>query len=444
MRPWRTRSRLADELIRPAHGAGRPRLERRRLDVYQEHRATRIVESALMDLIAQGRARPVPPGAPLALGATPEGDLYTLAGLLCELALRELGWDVINLGSNLPLASLAKAVRVHRPRLVWLSINHLADPERFVREYDAFYDAAAASGAAVILGGPALDAALRARLVAASFGERIAHLAEFARRLARRRGGAARTDALTRTTRQERKRGTDAMRYARQRHRRRRRPDDPGRARHRGPGPRRGAGAPPGPRPSASEARRGARHGSPARRADAAGPTPRPWPTTSPGYRDGDGPTEARLGAVFRRYSELRGKLALANMRLVAHVAKRFRDRGDRLLRPAPGGVLRPARGDRPLRPDARDQAGHLRHLVDPPGDAAGRRRRAPTRSGSARGTSASSPRTRRSSDRVGDGRPADGRVRRDDPADPHGDPADRLARRHARHRRRTSACSRR
>ena len=40
------------------------------------------------------------------------------------------------------------------------------------------------------------------------------------------------------------------------------------------------------------------------------------------------GPTEARLGAIFRRYSELRGKLALANMRLVAHVAKRFRDRG--------------------------------------------------------------------------------------------------------------------
>jgi len=42
----------------------------------------------------------------------------------------------------------------------------------------------------------------------------------------------------------------------------------------------------------------------------------------------GDGRAEARLGAIFRRYSELRGKLALANMRLVAHVAKRFRDRG--------------------------------------------------------------------------------------------------------------------
>ncbi len=44
--------------------------------------------------------------------------------------------------------------------------------------------------------------------------------------------------------------------------------------------------------------------------------------------RANDGVAQARLGAVFHRYSELRGKLALANMRLVAHVAKRFRDRG--------------------------------------------------------------------------------------------------------------------
>jgi RNA polymerase primary sigma factor len=41
-----------------------------------------------------------------------------------------------------------------------------------------------------------------------------------------------------------------------------------------------------------------------------------------------NGPAEAQLGAVYRRYNELRTKLALANLRLVAHVAKRFRDRG--------------------------------------------------------------------------------------------------------------------
>jgi len=45
-------------------------------------------------------------------------------------------------------------------------------------------------------------------------------------------------------------------------------------------------------------------------------------------HHAGKGPDQARLGAVFHRYAELRGKLALANMRLVAHVAKRFRERG--------------------------------------------------------------------------------------------------------------------
>ncbi len=45
-------------------------------------------------------------------------------------------------------------------------------------------------------------------------------------------------------------------------------------------------------------------------------------------FHAGDRLAEARLGAIFRRYSELRGQLALANMKLVAHVAKRYRERG--------------------------------------------------------------------------------------------------------------------
>ena len=38
-------------------------------------------------------------------------------------------------------------------------------------------------GAAVILGGRAFDPELRSRLMYASFGDRMAHLAEFARRM---------------------------------------------------------------------------------------------------------------------------------------------------------------------------------------------------------------------------------------------------------------------
>jgi len=39
-------------------------------------------------------------------------------------------------------------------------------------------------------------------------------------------------------------------------------------------------------------------------------------------------PTDATLGATYRRLLEVRAKLALSNMKLVAHMAKRFRDRG--------------------------------------------------------------------------------------------------------------------
>jgi RNA polymerase primary sigma factor len=40
------------------------------------------------------------------------------------------------------------------------------------------------------------------------------------------------------------------------------------------------------------------------------------------------GPHEGARAAAFRSYFELRAQLALANLRLVAHVAKRYRDRG--------------------------------------------------------------------------------------------------------------------
>ena len=172
---------LADDFVRPAMQALGHDWERGALDVYQEHRASRIVESALLELI---RTLPAPTEeSPLAIGAAPEGDLYTLPGLLAELSLRELGWDVVNLGPNLPLASLARAIRVQQPKLVWISVSHLEDEATFLHEYQSFYASVSRTETAVVLGGSALTPGLRARVVAASFGDRIAHLREFARRL---------------------------------------------------------------------------------------------------------------------------------------------------------------------------------------------------------------------------------------------------------------------
>ncbi len=179
---------LADGLIRPAMVQIGHDWAVNGLDVFQEHRATRSVELALFELVTrfeERASRVSSPDAPLALGATTEGDPYTIPGLLCELTLRWLGWNVVNLGVNLPLDSITRAVAMHSPRLVWLSISHLGNPERFLEQYRDFFRTASEEGAAVLLGGQGLDPELRGKLVASGFGDRMAHLCEFARLLTR-------------------------------------------------------------------------------------------------------------------------------------------------------------------------------------------------------------------------------------------------------------------
>ena len=173
---------LADRVIRPVmerigHGWMLGTWE-----IYHEHQATQVVMSALSDLIA-GIRKAAHASRPLALAAAPEGDPYTLPGLLGELVLLESGWSVRNLGGNLPLRSLAAATRDYRPKLISISVGSIADRAGFLRDYAYFYEAATQVDAAVILGGRALTPDLRSGLVYASFGDRILHLAEFARRV---------------------------------------------------------------------------------------------------------------------------------------------------------------------------------------------------------------------------------------------------------------------
>ncbi len=173
---------LADELIGPVmerigHGwaAGT-------WDVFQEHQASQIVSAAIIELI--GRAvRSGDSPTPIAIGASPEGDHSTLAGLLGELTLREVGWDVRNFGADLPFRSLTRGVAAYRPRLVFVSVGHVADPITFIEAYTSFHEAATAAGAAVILGGRGLRAELLARLPHEAHGVWMTDLAAFGRRL---------------------------------------------------------------------------------------------------------------------------------------------------------------------------------------------------------------------------------------------------------------------
>lgn len=174
--------RLADDLLRPVMAQIGHDWMVGSLDVYQEHQASQIVISALLDLISQ--AGPAESSAgPLALGATTEGDPYMISSLLAELVLLEAGWTVRNLGVNLPLRSLAQATIRYQPQLVFLSVNFLRDPEQFIREYVTFYETATRLRVAVMVGGQALGPEIRTRLVYTGFGDRMINLAEFARQI---------------------------------------------------------------------------------------------------------------------------------------------------------------------------------------------------------------------------------------------------------------------
>jgi excisionase family DNA binding protein len=178
-------SRIADRIVQPVLGRLGQSWKMGLLDIHQEHEASQILVTAIVDLIERvGKAQNGE--GPLALGASIEGDTYLLSTLLGELVLRELGWRVRNFGMNMPLRALANAALQYRPQMVYLSINYVTDEERFLREYRAFHEVATMIDVAVIVGGHALKPSLRSRMVYASFGEQMAHLAEFAKRLSAR------------------------------------------------------------------------------------------------------------------------------------------------------------------------------------------------------------------------------------------------------------------
>ena len=174
--------RIADEILAPAMARVGRCWETGAVDVFHEHRATLICTEALSAL-KLSMERHTDAGSAVAVGGAPEKDPYSLASLLIQMLLLDEGWRAVNLGPNTPLPSFGKAVLEYRPRLVWLSVGHLADAEGFLAEYAELYALAESVGAAVAVGGPALEEPIRKRMSYTIFGDRLAPLAEFARTL---------------------------------------------------------------------------------------------------------------------------------------------------------------------------------------------------------------------------------------------------------------------
>ena len=163
-------------------GAHRPRLDgrlARRLPGARSHADRRPRHSATWSIGSAARR----PAARWPWGRTPRAIRTCWPGCSASWCSASSAGRCATSACNLPLRSLAQAALRHRPRLIFISVSYLKDEDQFVREYQSFYVKAAAVGAAVIVGGPALGPDIRSRLIYASHGERMAHLAEFARRL---------------------------------------------------------------------------------------------------------------------------------------------------------------------------------------------------------------------------------------------------------------------
>ena len=173
---------LADRVIAPALAVVGHDWENGKIDIWQEHRGTQLCAGALFELRKDLELR-AEKNRPVAVGAAPAGDPYLLPTLLAQYVLLDAGWEAVNLGPNTPLGSLEQAVRQLRPRLLWLSVSYLEDEASFLHAYQALYRVAEGEGIAVAVGGRALAPALRSDMPYTTYGDRLEHLAAFARTL---------------------------------------------------------------------------------------------------------------------------------------------------------------------------------------------------------------------------------------------------------------------
>lgn len=182
-------SSLCDQVIATAFSDIGARWACRDADVYQERRACELMLRILHEIRVG-----LPPGDPqwTAIGGTIEGDQYTLPTTMAETVLQDCGWTSRSLGTSLPFASLATAIRENRPRLFWVSVSYIADPVVFLQEFPTLNAAAEDVGAAIVVGGFAMRGEIRQQIRYSAFCDTMQHLEQFAHTL---RGAATRPPA---------------------------------------------------------------------------------------------------------------------------------------------------------------------------------------------------------------------------------------------------------
>jgi MerR family transcriptional regulator, light-induced transcriptional regulator len=148
------------------------------VSVYRERLACEICFKVLHEL--RMAVRTPPAEAPKAIGGTLEWDPYRLPTTMIEIVMRELGWKATSLGTRLPAATIADAVRDNRPRLLWISASCVESMPDFLQQFAHLHSVATETGTAVVVGGRALTGDIRQKMDYSAYGDNLRHLVMFA------------------------------------------------------------------------------------------------------------------------------------------------------------------------------------------------------------------------------------------------------------------------
>ena len=159
-------SAICDRLICPAFRKIGTRWACSAIDVYHERRSCELIQ-----LILHGLRKSLKDPDPewTACGGTLEGDHYAISNTMVELVLREALWNARSLGTAVPCQSMAKALTDMKPKLFWLSVSHISDDDEFVEQIDYLSHHAKSMNSVFVMGGHALNQAMRRRLSNCSF-----------------------------------------------------------------------------------------------------------------------------------------------------------------------------------------------------------------------------------------------------------------------------------
>lgn len=170
---------LFDQVVAPAMRRVGARWATGEIAVYQEHRASQLVQAALAH--AQTLLPRPAVDAPVALCAALSGDPYALAPAMAAAIVQAERWRPVLLGPDTPTSEVIAAARAVGASMVVVSIGCVESSPVARASLAALAWATGALGASLVVGGRGLDPALRDGLAADHVGDTMAELRAVAR-----------------------------------------------------------------------------------------------------------------------------------------------------------------------------------------------------------------------------------------------------------------------